>query len=358
VPQIRSGPMPEPSKAHPQLSHACTQKFGSALLENNHFFTGFCDMATIKAYDTLGEGLVMTGRLLLGSREVPEIELIDEVDIGGGRTILYFAVYDEELFDNVTAIARLDGNDPVVEEISYYNGTDPIFEMSDLEIYFSIYGTAVEDFLVGSDRISGNRFDDVLRGYGGDDFIFGNAGADKLYGGGDDDHLYGGKGADIIRGGSGDDILTGNSGKDRLFGQSGHDTLVGGGGNDFLKGGSGDDRLLGKGGSDKIVAGSGSDHVFGGGGDDFIYGGKGRDILTGGRGEDTFVFSVRQGYNSISDFDTGRDVISITRGANSISGLNFSQEGEDVLLTFRGTSVLVVDVDILELQSNENFDFA
>ncbi len=48
-----------------------------------------------------------------------------------------------------------------------------------------------------------------------------------------------------------------------------------------------------------------NDVLDGGAGDDLITGGAGDDLLTGGAGNDTFVYSVGDGLDTITDFNTG-----------------------------------------------------
>jgi len=62
--------------------------------------------------------------------------------------------------------------------------------------------------------------------------------------GGDGDDIIGGNGAaNALHGGRGQDVLVGRGNRDRLWGRSGHDVLVGGQGNDTLIGGGGRDRF-------------------------------------------------------------------------------------------------------------------
>ena len=45
-----------------------------------------------------------------------------------------------------------------------------------------------------------------------------------------------------------------------------------------------------------------------------ISGGKGDDLLTGGNGGDTFVFNLKDGHDTITDFVAGLDVVQINTG--------------------------------------------
>lgn len=88
-------------------------------------------------------------------------------------------------------------------------------------------------------------------------------------------------------------------------GNNGDDTLLGGDGSDTFDGGTGNDSLDGGGGADTMTGGDGADTLLGGGGDDTLIGGLGDDSLSGGDGNDLFVYSVGDGADTITDFNTG-----------------------------------------------------
>jgi len=104
--------------------------------------------------------------------------------------------------------------------------------------------------------------------------------------------VSGGDGNDRIRGGLGNDTINGDSGDDVIFGYDGDDCLNGGLGNDSVHGGNGNDTLWGE---------SGNDRLNGGDGDDVLFGGQGTDYLVGGKGADTYVFSLGEGKDTITD---------------------------------------------------------
>lgn len=104
--------------------------------------------------------------------------------------------------------------------------------------------------------------------------------------------VSGGDGNDRIRGGLGNDTINGDSGDDIIFGYDGDDRLNGGLGNDSVHGGNGNDTLWGE---------SGNDYLNGGDGDDVLFGGQGTDYLVGGKGADTYVFSLGEGKDTITD---------------------------------------------------------
>jgi putative iron-regulated protein frpC len=104
--------------------------------------------------------------------------------------------------------------------------------------------------------------------------------------------VSGGDGNDRIRGGLGHDMINGDSGNDIISGYDGDDRLNGGMGNDSIYGENGNDTLWGE---------SGDDYLNGGDGDDVLFGGQGTDYLVGGKGADTYVFSLGEGKDTITD---------------------------------------------------------
>ncbi|KUP92348.1 calcium-binding protein [Tritonibacter horizontis] len=192
--------------------------------------------------------------------------------------------------------------------------------------------------LSGVDVFSLSAYADDVRGFGGNDRISGNGGDDTLRGDG---------GNDLVNGGAGADRLFGGGGRDRVNGQSGNDDLNGGGGADRLSGGSGDDLLLGQNGRDVLKGNRGNDTLNGGGGDDRLVGGGGRDV---------FVFGRNSGEDTIRDFNDARDQIEITSGARRYGQLDFSDSGDDVVVRFAQTTLILEDVEIADL-TRDVFDF-
>lgn len=94
-----------------------------------------------------------------------------------------------------------------------------------------------------------------------------------------------------------------------------------------------------------VSASGGADTIMGGSGDDFILGGQGSDVLTGGAGSDTFAFSIWDGHDRITDFQSGVDRIMLrgveagtvwvnpSQDASGISGLEIDYaEGQSIFL--------------------------
>lgn len=96
-----------------------------------------------------------------------------------------------------------------------------------------------------------------------------------------------------------------DSSDDVINGQGGNDTIAGLSGNDLLRGGDGNDTLFG---------GAGADTLVGGNGNDVLNGGDSFDILTGGAGSDIFVLAPQAGTDTITDFQTGTDLLGLAGG--------------------------------------------
>ncbi|TNE63966.1 MAG: hypothetical protein EP335_08265 [Alphaproteobacteria bacterium] len=182
---------------------------------------------------------------------------------------------------------------------------------------------------------------ETLQGSDGDDTLAATDAGDQVWARGGNDSLTGGSGDDTLGGGAGNDDIEGGAGADRLFGAAGNDTVSGGAGDDTLFGGAGDDT------------------VSGGTGDDLIYAGAGDDILAGGAGTDAFYFGATSGNDTVSDFDTGEDVLNLafsgagfaTLAAVTAAASETSQDGEDGLLIDLGggQSVFLVGLGLDDL---------
>jgi alkaline phosphatase len=110
-----------------------------------------------------------------------------------------------------------------------------------------------------------------------------------------------------------DAVWLGNECSDRLFGNDGDDTFDAA----DSKGGN---RMSGNAGNDTFFLGK-DDRALGGDGDDrFFTGCCGGNTLVGGLGKDQFWIvdgQVATSFNTVSDFQTGIDVIGIS-GAGSL----------------------------------------
>lgn len=233
----------------------------------------------------------------------------------------------------------------------------------------TISGGVGNDFLIGgagTDKVSGGGGRDLIEGGAGNDGLRGQSGHDQIYGDAGRDTLKGGTGHDTLKGGDDTDKLEGNDGKDKLSGGKGNDMLDGGehndrllgdGGNDQLRGGNGNDILRGGHGKDMLAGGTGDDQLYGNNGKDKLLGHKGNDQLTGGKHADVFVFHKGHGNDTITDFTVGVDHIEIGRGASRLKQLEFSQQGDDVLIAFADVTILVEDTTVTQMQDADNFLF-
>ena len=150
---------------------------------------------------------------------------------------------------------------------------------------------------------------------------------------------------------------------DRISGDRNDNVLSGGaGGDDTLKGKNGDDQLLDEAGEDRLQGGRGDDALFGGADDDLLIGGHDDDTLTGGEGGDRFVFRGRCDDDVITDltFADGDEIkISGQRLINSEADLiSFTErlnenneqstlatiEGDDLRLDTGQSEILIENV--------------
>jgi len=119
------------------------------------------------------------------------------------------------------------------------------------------------------------------------------------------------------------------------------------GGDDILYGGAGNDRVFGKAGNDELCGEAGDDLLVGDDGDDLLWGGLGNDTLiddnfSGGSGNDTFVLAAGQGFDTILDFQVGRDKIGLAGGLN-FSDLFIAQSGSSTLIALDEEILAVVN---------------
>lgn len=218
-------------------------------------------------------------------------------------------------------------------------------------------GDDVASGMGGDDVIRGGNGDDLIRGQGGDDRLLGEAGDDTIIAGKGDDVVWGGKGTDTARLGAGNDRYTEDPSEKNaggtVLGQGGHDTIIGGRSGDTFKGNGGNDTLLGKGGNDRLIGGGGKDVLNGGGGKDKLNGGGGKDSLNGGRGgdemtggagADTFVFRKGDGKDTITDFEPGRDTISISIANLEFGDLDFKSVDGGLRVDYGKGTIFLEDI--------------
>ncbi|MEO1614067.1 MAG: calcium-binding protein [Pseudomonadota bacterium] len=228
----------------------------------------------------------------------------------------------------------------------------------------------------------GSRHDDQIWGDDGRNVLRGREGEDRLTGRDGNDILMGGAGADVLDGGNGFDVADYRDSGGRVFvnlsdrkaesggeaagdvlnsiehvwGSSAADRLIGNAANNTLDGKSGNDELWGYASNDTLRGDAGNDRLYGGRGNDRLDGGKGNDVLTGDGGRDTFVFRGADGVDRITDFANGFDGISILSGASAFGQLAISQVGDDAVIRFASSVVVLEDFDAALLDAND-FNF-
>ncbi|MEP3846266.1 MAG: Hint domain-containing protein [Paracoccaceae bacterium] len=258
---------------------------------------------------------------IIGGEGGTDDDTLDLSALTGAVTVTYGA--DDES-GTIT-----DGTDTITfSEVERLILTDQADSVDATAVYNGIFGDNP-----GIDVQTGDGNDTVASGWGGD----------TIDGGAGDDSLDGDYGDDSVLGGAGADTLIGSSGNDTLLGGDGADILDGGVEADTLEGGSDNDTLLGQAGDDSLSGDAGDDLLFGHGDDDTLSGGTGDDALTGGGGDDVFTYSVGDGHDTITDFNTGNtgtlsdgdsannDFIDLTGYYDHISELYADQADDGIL---------------------------
>lgn len=150
---------------------------------------------------------------------------------------------------------------------------------------------------------------------------------------------------------------------DRITGDRNDNVISGGaGGDDTLKGRNGEDQLSGEAGDDRLQGGRDNDILDGGAGDDLLIGGRDDDTLTGGEGADRFVFRSRSDNDVITDLnftegdelkisgsrriDSEADLIVYAQNLNGDDNRSTSTtiDGDDLVLKVGDTEILLIGV--------------
>ncbi|MGA7451241.1 MAG: calcium-binding protein, partial [Rhodoplanes sp.] len=210
----------------------------------------------------------------------------------------------------------------------------------------------------------------TLTGNAGDNTLFGNNGDDVLIGGGGNDAMSGGDGDDTYVVDSLGDAVVENVGEgtDKVIATVNNVTLasnveigaVGLATGLTLTGNAGDNILFGASGNDVLNGGAGNDAFAAGAGNDIINGGVGNDAMSGGAGDDTFVFTLGDGFDQVTDFtagDSSGDLIALTGyGVASFAQLQafMSQDGSDVKIAFDSNNQITLQgVTLGQLNQND-----
>ena len=216
-----------------------------------------------------------------------------------------------------------------------------------------------------ADIVYGIDGDDLIDAFASDDNqLYGGAGNDEIIVGGSNIQAFGARGDDLIDASadSGNNRLVGGVGKDEIIVGS-NDQVLGAKGDDLIdaSAGGGNNRLYGGAGDDEIIVGS-NDQAFGARGDDrFFVGSSGDNQLTGGEGADAFWIASAElpdGSNTITDFDSGMDVLGIGGLGISFADLSLSQDGSDAVISALGQDLAVLNNIQSSALSAADFVFA
>lgn len=108
---------------------------------------------------------------------------------------------------------------------------------------------------------------------------------------------------------------------------------------------TGNNRLYGCTGNDTFILGE-KDTAFGEDGKDrFFATSGGGNVLTGGNGTDQFWIvssEIPDGANTITDFTAGEDVIGVAGSGASFNTLTFTQQNQDLLVSFNNNNLAVL----------------
>ena len=115
----------------------------------------------------------------------------------------------------------------------------------------------------------------------------------------------------------------------------------------------GDDTVPGEG---KFLIHPSIEAVIGGSAGDTFISGRNNDTFTGKGGADSFVFNPDGGNDKITDFEVGIDTAQFV-GATALGQLGFAQFGDDVEVSYDGTTVLFMDRLLADIQDAGNFEF-
>lgn len=213
---------------------------------------------------------------------------------------------------------------------------------------------------LGNDKITATRANNVVDGGAGNDTLQGGGDAVTFHGGAGDDSIIIYTGSSTADGGTGNDKMSSTAFAVTFAGDDGNDTLVGGSKDDVLSGGNDDDQLLGNGGNDTLNGDSGNDRLegsvgndtlTGGAGADTLRGGVGNDVLAGGSESDVFIFDKSGGFDRITDFSAGVDILQYAPQALSETYMlaNATDVGTDVHIIVFGTTIILEDIHKADL---------
>jgi Ca2+-binding RTX toxin-like protein len=181
----------------------------------------------------------------------------------------------------------------------------------------TVYAGSGTDFITLGD---GNN--SVYAGEGRSSITLGN-GNNKVYGGANIDIIFVGNGNNEIYAGEGENTITSGSGNDLIYGGSLADIIYAGAGTNRIFASEGNNIVVTQDGNDTVYTGSGRDFISTGGGDDTIYAsegdnwinaGTGNNNIYSGSGRDLFILNAGVGFNTINNFEIGKDKLGLVEG--------------------------------------------
>ncbi len=122
----------------------------------------------------------------------------------------------------------------------------------------------------------------------------------------------------------------------------------------YAEGSTGTEIIYGADGGAYLDGKGSQDLLIGGKGDDIIIGGTSQDILTGGEGADTFVFTLGDSFDAITDFSgdaQGDRILIFNQDIQSFDDLIITQNDSDVWVRYGSSSTIIFsdfDASLLE----------
>lgn len=348
---------------------------GSSLPSARDIFAMFASGSeTYTEWSGGGSGVGMT---MLGNETNDDLrgeEGDDFIDGGGGSDVLYGGMGADTLLGGT-------GNDTLYGESQSTSATNDLIHA----------GNDVLHGGDGNDTLMGGAGDDVLDGGAGDDILYGDQGSDTyLFGPGsgrdtivdqndfDARPLFYGPTSDRVVFGAGisaSDISCSRLNNDLVLKVAGtadqltitdwflgpehrvEEFVFSDGsrlpspreieGTVWITEGVISHQRIGTDDDDRLRGGEGGQYMTGNDGDDLLDGSAGNDYLEGGSGSDTYVFGRGYGQDRIDDFNEkdrlpnlfGTTIDRVQLNADvSISDLEFSRNGDDLVLAIRGTT--------------------
>ena len=91
----------------------------------------------------------------------------------------------------------------------------------------------------------------------------------------------------------------------------------------------------------------------GGAGNDTLIGSLGNDQMTGGADADTFVFTARSGWDTVTDYEDGIDMLSITYPGRSFDQLVIRADGDNTTIWYGSGGIILEDIAITQITADD-----